>query len=86
MLFVSDAGTGDVYLYNIPSLTIAARVTGFTQPQGECSDTGGDVWVTDTNAKVIYKLSHAGNLLSTLSDAEGYPLGARGIGAPGIWP
>lgn len=50
-------------------------MTGFTQPQGECSDTHGDVWVTDTNAKVIYKLSHGGHLVSTLSDANGYPVG-----------
>lgn len=75
LLFVSDAGTGDVYLYKVSSLTVAARVTGFAQPQGECSDTHGDVWVTDTNAKAIYKLSHAGRLVSTLSDADGYPVG-----------
>ncbi|HXO18169.1 MAG TPA: hypothetical protein VN909_08355 [Candidatus Dormibacteraeota bacterium] len=75
LLFVSDAGTGDVYLYKLPSLTIAARVTGFTQPQGECSDGRGDVWVTDTNARAIYELSHAGRLENTLTDADGYPVG-----------
>ncbi|MGA7283309.1 MAG: hypothetical protein WBW87_02085 [Candidatus Cybelea sp.] len=75
LLFVSDAGTGDVYLYKLPSLKVAARVTGFTQPQGECSDDRGDVWVTDTNAKTIYELSHAGQLKGTLTDAAGYPVG-----------
>ncbi len=64
-----------MYLYKVPSLTVAGRVTGFTQPQGECSDSHGDVWVTDTNAKVIYELSHAGRLVTTLSDATGYPVG-----------
>jgi hypothetical protein len=75
LLFVSDAGTGDVYLYTIPSLKVAARVTGFAQPQGECSDTHGNVWVTDASAKIIYELSHEGYLENTLSDADGYPVG-----------
>ena len=75
LLFVSDAGTGDVYLYKLPSLKVAARVTGFTQPQGECSDNRGDVWVTDTNTKTIYELSHAGQLKGTLTDGAGYPVG-----------
>ncbi|MGC1381729.1 MAG: hypothetical protein WA814_11985 [Candidatus Baltobacteraceae bacterium] len=72
-LFVSDAGTGDVYLYALPAMKIAARVTGFSQPQGECSDNRGDVWVTDTIAQTIYELSHTGRLLNTLSDKAGYP-------------
>ena len=33
------------------------------------------MWVTDTNAKTIYELSHAGQLKGTLTDAAGYPVG-----------
>jgi hypothetical protein len=73
LLFVSDAGTADVYIYKMPKLKLVGTVTGFSQPQGECSDKKGDVWVTDTNAKVIYELSHHGRLENELSDSSGFP-------------
>src|SRR5581483_3382361 len=41
LLFVSDSGTGDVYIYKVPSLKVVGTVTGFFQPQGECSDGKG---------------------------------------------
>ncbi|MGA2759806.1 MAG: hypothetical protein ABSF08_05755, partial [Candidatus Cybelea sp.] len=34
LFFVSDAGTGDVYLYAPGTLTLVGRVTGFGQPLG----------------------------------------------------
>lgn len=75
LLFVSDAATGDVYLYRIPSLKLVGKTTGFSQPQGECSDRHGDVWVTDSSARTIYELSHGGELKNTLTDESGYPVG-----------
>lgn len=75
VLFVSDAGTSDVYIYTLPSLKLAAKVTGFTQPQGECADNKGNVWVADTNAGTIYKLSHYGRLKATLTESDVYPAG-----------
>jgi hypothetical protein len=75
VLFVSDASTGDVYLYKLPGLDVVGRLTGFDQPQGECSDTKGDVWVTDANGQTIYELSHQGKLEARLSDTSGYPVG-----------
>jgi hypothetical protein len=73
LLFVSDSGTADVYIYQLPSLKLAGTITGFSQPQGECSDNKGNVWVTDTNAQTIYELSHHGRLENELSDTTGYP-------------
>jgi hypothetical protein len=75
VLFVSDASTLDVYMYELPSLKVVGTITGFSQPQGECSNSKGDVWVTDTNAQKIYELSHLGRLENTLSDSDGYPVG-----------
>jgi hypothetical protein len=78
-LWISDPGTNDVYIYNMPSLTLVATLTGFDQPQGECSDSSGDVWVTNTGYKsgnhVIYEYSHDGALLNTLTDSTGLPVG-----------
>jgi hypothetical protein len=75
LLFVSDAGTADVYMYQVPTLKLVGTITGFDQPQGECSDTKGNVWITDTNAQTIYEVSHQGRLENTLADPDGYPVG-----------
>lgn len=72
-LFVSDSGTADVYIYSLPALKVVATITGFDQPQGECSDNKGNVWVTDTNAQTIYELSRHGYLEKELSDSLGWP-------------
>lgn len=73
VLFVSDSGTADVYIYSLPALKVIGTVTGFSQPQGECSDSKGNVWVTDTNAQIIYELDHHGRLENELTDTGGYP-------------
>jgi hypothetical protein len=70
LLFVSDSGTADVYIYKLPTLKNVATITGFSQPQGECSDNKGDVWIADTNGATIYELSHHGQLNNELADAS----------------
>ncbi len=75
VLFVSDSGTADVYIYSFPALKVIGTITGFTQPQGECSDTKGNVWVTDTSVQTIYELDHHGRLENELTDTQGYPVG-----------
>jgi hypothetical protein len=74
LLFVSDVATAEVYIYQLPTLKVVGTVTGLTQPQGECSDQKGDVWVTDAGAGAVYELSHIGRLENTLAAAE-YPVG-----------
>jgi hypothetical protein len=74
-VFISDPGTSEVYIYDLPELKLVEIVTGFTQPQGECNDNKGDVWVADGSGKAIYKLEHSGKVLQTLSDTYGVPDG-----------
>jgi hypothetical protein len=74
LLFVSDVATAEVYIYQLSTLNVVATVTGLTQPQGECSDKKGDVWVTDAGADAVYELSHLGRLENTLT-APDYPVG-----------
>jgi hypothetical protein len=74
LLFVADAGVGDVYVYTYPSLKLKGTLTGFNEPQGECSDAKGNVWLTVTNAYQIIKLSRSGKILKTLTDTTGYPV------------
>ena len=75
VLFVSDTGTADVYIYSLPALKLVGTVTGFSQPQGECSNNKGDVWVTDASGQTIYELSHSGALVNEWVDSSGYPVG-----------
>ena len=74
LLFVSDAATAEVYIYQLSTLKVLNTVTGLVQPQGECSDDKGDVWVTDAGANATYELSHAGRLENTLTGMP-YPVG-----------
>lgn len=74
-LFISDAATADVYIFSMPDLTLLATIAGFSEPQGMCSDTLGNVWVTDTGATEIVQLSRDGAVIGTLGDPDGYPVG-----------
>lgn len=74
-VFVSDPGTSEVYIYTLPTLKLIEIVTGFTQPQGECSDNKGNVWVTDGTAQTIFEVEHSGSIGRRLSDTSGYPGG-----------
>lgn len=74
-VFVSDPGTAQVFVYTLPRLKLIEIATGFKQPQGECSDSAGNVWVTDGSAKTIYELQHSGKIVRQLSDTSGNPIG-----------
>jgi hypothetical protein len=77
LLFVSDVGTDDVYMYTLPGLALKGTLTGFNMPEGECSDNDGNVWVTNSafGTQQIVKISHSGTILNILSDPSGEPVG-----------
>jgi hypothetical protein len=75
LYFASDSGTNDVYILTMPGLALKGTLTGFSEPQGECSDKNGNIWVTNTGTSQIYLLSRTGSTIGTLSDPDGYPVG-----------
>jgi hypothetical protein len=75
ILFVSDDDTNDVYMFTLPSVTLAGTLTGFSEPQGMCTDKSQNVWITNTGTFQIFQYSASGSLLKTLSDPNGYPVG-----------
>jgi hypothetical protein len=76
LLYISDVGTNDVYVYESLSLKLAGTLTGFSEPQGECSDAAGNVWITNTNMSQIIEYAHGGTTpIATLSDPYEFPVG-----------
>jgi hypothetical protein len=76
LLYVSDSGTDDVDVYSYPSGSPVGTLTGFDQPQGECVDAVGDVWITNTNQSQLLEYAYGGTSpIATLSDPGQYPVG-----------
>jgi hypothetical protein len=75
ILFVSDSGTEDVYMYSLPAMKLKGTLTGFSEPQGMCSDTKGNVYVDNTGTDQVIELSREGTVLNTYTDPDGYPVG-----------
>ena len=48
LLFISDDYSGDVYIFTMPAMQLKGTLTGFTGPQGMCSDKQGNIWVVNT--------------------------------------
>jgi hypothetical protein len=76
LLYVADPGTDDVDVYTFTGGAPAGVLTGFEEPQGECADKSGNVYVTNTRASNIVVFAHGATQPSkTLSDPGEYPVG-----------
>ena len=76
LLYISDSGTNDVYVYAYGSRTLQGTLTGFNAPQGECVDATGDVWITNLQGANIVEYAHGGQSpIATLTDAGEFPEG-----------
>jgi hypothetical protein len=69
LLYVSDRGTKDVYVYSYPQRVLVGTLTGFDWPSGECTDRAGDVFIANWSAANVLEYAHAGTTpIATLSD------------------
>ncbi len=76
LLYVTDLTTFDVDVYAFPSLAHVGKLTGFKEPQGECTDSAGDVWIASALNQQIVQYAHgASSPIAKLSDPVGYPVG-----------
>jgi hypothetical protein len=74
LLYVSDVEGSVVDVYSVPSLKFVSKLKGFFQPQGECTNAAGDVWITDTAYQQIFEYAPgAAKPMATLGDYLGYP-------------
>jgi hypothetical protein len=79
LLYVSDEGTNDVYIYSWPQGKLVGTLTGISYPQGECVDAAGNVFVTSIGASLrshIYEYAHGGTKrIAKLNELDVYPHG-----------
>lgn len=76
LLYISDLGKFDVYIYAFPSLVVVGKLTGFNDPQGECSDAAGNVWIANAGSAQMLEYAHGSiTTIGSLSDPVGAPVG-----------
>ena len=74
LLYLSDYATSDVYVYSWPGLKVVGTLTGFANPQGECVDKSGNVWVTNSSASQLLEYAHGGTSpIASLATPNQYP-------------
>jgi len=73
LLYLDDQGTGNVYVYSYPKGELMGTLTGLPEPQGECVDKKGDVFVTTFASQEILEYAHGGTSpINTLSNPGQY--------------
>ncbi len=76
LLYVSDDGTGDVYVYTYPQGKLSQTLTGFAAPVGLCSDKKGNVWVVDQSNEDVVEYAHGGSTpINTIYEENHNPQG-----------
>ena len=76
LLYVSDDGTNEIYIYSYPGGKLEGQLAGFSNPEGLCTDASGDVFVANNKTSTILEYAHgSANLKATLSDPGYYPIG-----------
>lgn len=73
LLFIADYGASVVDIFTMPDLVLKGQITGFTSPEGECTDASGNIWIANTGAQELMQYSRTGTLIRTLSDAGEFP-------------
>ncbi len=73
LLYVGSPTTDDVYVYSYPGGTLVGTITGFDDPLGMCSDSNGNVWITNTGPSdyaYLVEYAHGGTTpIATLDDS-----------------
>ena len=76
LLYLSDDGDGNVYVYSFPEAKLQGTLTGLSVPAGECVDKKGDVWIVDEGTNDIVEYAHGGDIpIATLTDPNNAPEG-----------
>lgn len=74
LVYISDQYEKKVFIYSYPALKLVGTLTGFGQPDGECVDAAGNVWIADFLKAQLVEYAHGSTQVkATLSDAGNLP-------------
>jgi len=77
LLYVGSPHTNEVYVFTFPDGEAVGKLTGFDDPMGLCSDTNGNVWITNANYYgngYLVEYAHGGTSpIATLQDTDSTP-------------
>jgi len=59
-MYVSNRSTGDINILTFPEGQPVGAITGFGEPEGECVDAAGNVYITDAQNASIQVFAHGG--------------------------
>jgi hypothetical protein len=75
LLYISDSGANKVYVFSYPDGTLVQTLNGLNTPLHECSDTAGNVFITNTGKSEILEYAHGGAApIATLRDPQQSPI------------
>ncbi len=71
LVYVSDADTDDVYVYDYANGTLEGTLTGQDDPGAQCVDRKGDVFVVETGNYTTVEYKHGGTAVVNTFDNGG---------------
>ena len=75
LLYVSDEGTSDVYVYSLSKGRLVGTLTGFSEPRGVCLNKAGDVWITNAGDSNLLEYAPGGTTpIGSLNDPGEFPV------------
>jgi len=75
LLFVSDEGTSDVYVYSLLKDRLVGTLTGFSEPRGVCLNRAGDIWITNAGDSNLLEYAPGGTTpIGSLNDPGEFPV------------
>jgi hypothetical protein len=74
LLYAGSPATNDVYVYSYPGGRLVGTLSGLDDPLGLCSDTSGNIWITNADnsrgSAYLVEYAHGGtNPIATLNDS-----------------
>ena len=75
LLFISDEGTSDVYVYSLSKYRLVGTLTGFSEPRGLCLNKAGDIWIPNAGDSNLLEYAPGGTTpIGSLNDPGEYPV------------